>query len=778
MAAACLNGEPPAELVTILQRRAAGSPLLVEELLATDGADAATLVPVTVHELVARRSATLSALAQQCLRYAAVLGPVVDWTLLPPLLGTEPGGLLGALREVSDVQLLEASTDGFRFPHTLIRDAVLAAMLPPERAVTAGRALAVVRAAHPDLDAPWDELAADLALLAGDSTVAAQILLAAGRRELLRGALATAEATLGRAAELAGRDERLAVEIDDSLAETLALAGKTAAATAVSTRLIQRLDGTGNSTRLAEAHLRTTRIHGAAGNWTAARAGIDQAYRWVDPTSEPALSARVEVAAAHIALARSRFDEARERAEAALTAAEQTVDTDIVCDALEVLGRLARRVDIVEAEVLFERARAVAERGGLAVRAARALHELSTLDAQDSLRFDRLEAARQRALDVGALGTVAVVDVHLAATAIMRWDLERMGPLAWRAVAGARQLHLATLPKALVLAAMTEVAYGHAEGGEPELAEALRLAVDDPHLSGEVWGARAHRSLLAADHDRALGELDRAVANGLGEVIASPQVGLWLLMSATKTGTVPPLPAGVTVSRWNRAELRFAEAVVLGRDGCAARAAAAFAEADADMREPIDARWHRRHARRVVAEAALSDGWGDPVSWLSEDLPFFETLGHDRIASACRGLLRRAGAPVPRRGRLAATVPEELRRLGVTTREHEVLQLVAEGLDNRAAAERLVSPHAQWRNTSNGCSPRPAWPSASSWWHSLRERARPPPPNASGRRPVDRSPGSAGVWVPRTRSRHATVLIFVEEAAEPLSSQWPDGCCG
>ena len=264
MAAACLNREPPAELVTILQRRAAGSPLLVEELLATDGADAATLVPVTVHELVARRSATLSAMAQQCLRYAAVLGPVVDWTLLPPLLGTEPGGLLGALREVSDVQLLEASTDGFRFPHTLIRDAVLAAMLPPERRHRR-RALAVVRAAHPDLDAPWDELAADLALLAGDSTVAAQILLAAGRRELLRGALATAEATLDRAAELAGRDERLAVECDDSLAETLALAGKTAAATAVSTRLIQRLDGTGNSTRFAEAHLRTTRVHGAAG---------------------------------------------------------------------------------------------------------------------------------------------------------------------------------------------------------------------------------------------------------------------------------------------------------------------------------------------------------------------------------------------------------------------------------------------------------------------------------------------------------------------------------
>lgn len=45
---------------------------------------------------------------------------------------------------------------------------------------------------------------------------------------------------------------------------------------------------------------------------------------------------------------------------------------------------------------------------------------------------------------------------------------------------------------------------------------------------------------------------------------------------------------------------------------------------------------------------------------------------------------------MPRRGRNAAALPEDLRRLGVTTREDEVLQLVAEGLDNRGVAERLV----------------------------------------------------------------------------------------
>jgi DNA-binding CsgD family transcriptional regulator len=130
--------------------------------------------------------------------------------------------------------------------------------------------------------------------------------------------------------------------------------------------------------------------------------------------------------------------------------------------------------------------------------------------------------------------------------------------------------------------------------------------------------------------------------------------------------------------------------VALGRTGQAADATAAFAEGNARMSAPVDARWHRRHARSILAAAALADGWGDPVRWLTEDLAFFETLGHDRLASACRGLLRRAGSPVPRRGRHAAALPEGLRRIGVTAREHEVLELVAQGLDNRGVAQRLV----------------------------------------------------------------------------------------
>src|SRR5439155_3070240 len=115
-----------------------------------------------------------------------------------------------------------------------------------------------------------------------------------------------------------------------------------------------------------------------------------------------------------------------------------------------------------------------------------------------------------------------------------------------------------------------------------------------------------------------------------------------------------------------------------------------FGDADARL-GPFP--WWRHMARRLAAEAAIDAGWGEPALWLGESLAFFEAAGHGRNVQACRALLRRAGAPVPRRGRGDSAVPGTLRARGVTSREMDVLRLVAQGLGNREIARRLFLSH-------------------------------------------------------------------------------------
>ena len=91
-----------------------------------------------------------------------------------------------------------------------------------------------------------------------------------------------------------------------------------------------------------------------------------------------------------------------------------------------------------------------------------------------------------------------------------------------------------------------------------------------------------------------------------------------------------------------------------------------------------------------MAPAAHADGWGDPIAWLRESLATFEANGHDALAARCRTLLKECGAPVPRKGRGdTGTVPTALAALGITSREADVLALVADGATNREVAERL-----------------------------------------------------------------------------------------
>jgi DNA-binding NarL/FixJ family response regulator len=112
--------------------------------------------------------------------------------------------------------------------------------------------------------------------------------------------------------------------------------------------------------------------------------------------------------------------------------------------------------------------------------------------------------------------------------------------------------------------------------------------------------------------------------------------------------------------------------------------------------------WYQHLARRLVAEEAIARGWGEPARWLAEAAPFLDQHGQPRVASACRSLLRKLGAPAGRARRAQPGVAPALRARGVTAREMEVLAIIGEGLSNREIGARLyLSPKTVEKHISS-----------------------------------------------------------------------------
>jgi predicted ATPase len=146
MARACLDAAHlPSAVHEFVAGRAEGIPFLVEEVLAglvgegalteRDGrwhaADLSTPgVPATFADAIRRRLDGMRAESRRVIGAAAVLGRRFDWALLGPVTGLTGAAVVGALREGTDLQLVVAERDGFRFRHALTHEAVLAGLLP------------------------------------------------------------------------------------------------------------------------------------------------------------------------------------------------------------------------------------------------------------------------------------------------------------------------------------------------------------------------------------------------------------------------------------------------------------------------------------------------------------------------------------------------------------------------------------------------------------------------------------------------------------------------
>jgi DNA-binding CsgD family transcriptional regulator len=322
----------------------------------------------------------------------------------------------------------------------------------------------------------------------------------------------------------------------------------------------------------------------------------------------------------------------------------------------------------------------------------RATHELGGVDLMRTNESSRLEQARDLAVAAGAVSLVTTLDLQLAASAYLRLDAEGCVTAARRSQHSACRFG----PELVFAEAIFAEAVGHAIAGrETEMEHTLERAqsFDRPEADLQSIGA-AHRgvyALLHEEREQAIGCYDAAMAalRASPTVYVRPSGHWWALLHAvtdrTGAAALTEMRARTAGSGLTTALLCYGDAIEAGR-AADPRAADLFAEARSHVASPGLAA-QRHLAERHVAECALTDQWGEPISWLADAAAFFHTTGHRHVEQACRALLRRAGVPMPVRNQ--TRVPAHLAALGITDRECEVLTLVIDGMTSREIAARL-----------------------------------------------------------------------------------------
>lgn len=719
MLTACLGGEDLLpQLAEFIHAHSDGVPFLIEELLASVVSSGALVrsggrweavarltptAPVSLADSVRRRLAALGPVGRQVLGAAAILGRRFDWDLVPGTAGTDGAAVVEALRAALAEQLITVDGQEFRFRHALTREVVLVDLLPPERSELSRRALDAVRLAHPGLPGTFCELAAELAEAAGEHGEAARLLVESARRSMARGALRTASVAAERAAGLtcAGSDDW--VNAHEVLVQVLAQSGDVARALDAGDRVLEQMDSTAAHRRAAELRMLLAEAAIAAGDHRRAQNLLAAARGARFPgAEEDGFLARLDALAAHVALDADDPATAEPLAESAAARAEAAGLPDVECAALEVLGRIRWTRDVDESIRLVQRSMSNAEAHGLGYWRLRALQQ-SAMMRGTTEGAAALREARAIASAAGALIVVAQLDLILAELAFSVLDADGCEASATACIETSRRLGLASLPAALMWLAGARALAGDEPGMEALLADAAAAAPSDQRIQADSWGrVRATYHAVRDDRDRLLEALDASmrlmataprgrslyfgrILHAVVHTMNDDDFGerVRTALATAEFMALAPGPIG----------LHTADAIALGRQGRPVEAARAF-ERSRELVARTRSAWDTHLLIHLyAAEAAVRDGWGEPVLWLRELEARFAELGLDRLVRTCRALLAQAGAPAPRRGRGESAVPVRLRALGITSRELDVLKLVAEGMSNRQIAERLyLSP--------------------------------------------------------------------------------------
>jgi len=738
LAAGCLsvrNDDVPDEVVARLIEVGAGNPYLLEELLAEmvatgslrkDGVGwrvvgaIATAVPASVVRAYGLRAEALGPRARELVVLAALLGPRFSVGTIQLVTQYDHRSLFAELRTLEEAQLIvpDATTaDGYAFRHALIGAALLAGVSPAERAVTARRAATVLRQSGQEFAESRFHLAATLLETAGDEAEAAGMYAEAGRQALTGGTTGAAIQLLERALRLAAEADR--TDITETLLEALADAGQVDRAL----ELLDALPAVGAAapsterrialhTRLAWAALMAERSAECEELLTGARkllgdpgdsGGSGNSDRSTN-SGAPAQSAALAVVEGHLALLPGydeRAPEAGRRAREAAEAAREAGLPVLACQAWQLLAMLARERGFDEADGCLEQMLAVAESHALPGWRFEALIRLGANTFMRTGDARLLEQALVTANELGSITRAHRVEGLLAMNAVLTGEPARARDIIERCVeATARMRNVATHRYLLLTAATLAAHNGRRPDMERELRALEQAGGGNSFLVPVTHGlCRAVCALLEEDRARAEAELAAAAEweqDHPKVFYLAGRYGLRPLLDvlagrATRAEYDVAALAPAAELAWNRQFLLAAEAVLLGREGKGAEA-----------NRVVEAMWSSfsglfptggHLALRLVAEAAAADGWGEPVAWLRLAEDYFHAHDIPAVAAACRALLRQTGATVGHRRAGRERIPAELRAAGMTSREYEVLALLADRLGNQDIARRLsISP--------------------------------------------------------------------------------------